>query len=252
MSDSLRPYGLKHGSPPCLSPAPRVYSNPCPLSWWCHPTISSSAAPFYFFFKFNFNFLPSIFPSIRVFSNESALCIRWPKCWSFSFSICPSNEYSRLIFFRIEWFDLLPVQGTLKSLLQHHSWKVSIFQHSAFFVVQLSHPHMTTRKKSQLGLYGPFSGNLSVWCFKIYMSHLIINLFYFGVFLLLSNCFYKLRAANRGSIRRHIDMLTVKLGSITRINVCICASLGMCACAFMTKTNRTFNNRNIHDHHHSL
>ena len=164
----------------------------------------------------------------------------------------PFNECSGLISFKSDWFDLLPVQGTLKSLLQHHSWKVSIFQHSAFFMVQLSHPHMTTRKKSQLGLYGPFSGNLSMWCFKIYMSHLIINLFYFGVFLLLSNCFYKLRAANRGSIRCHIDMLTVKLGSITRINVCICASLGMCACAFMTKTSRTFNNRNIHDHHHSL
>ena len=84
--------------------------------------------------------LPSIFPSISVFSKESALCIRWPKYWSFSFSISPSNEYSGLISFRIDWFDLLAVQGTLKSLLQHHSSKASILQHSAFFIVQLSHP----------------------------------------------------------------------------------------------------------------
>ena len=83
--------------------------------------------------------LPSIFPSIRVFSNESVLCIRWPKYWSFSFSISPSNEYSGLISFRIDWFDLLTVQGTLKSLLQHHSSKASILRYSAFFIVQLSH-----------------------------------------------------------------------------------------------------------------
>ena len=90
--------------------------------------------------------LPSIFPSIRVFSNESVLHIRWPKYWSFNFSISPSNEYSGLIPFRIDWFDLLAVQETLKSLLQYHSSKASIRQHSAFFMVQLSHPCMTTRK----------------------------------------------------------------------------------------------------------
>ena len=90
--------------------------------------------------------LPSIFPSIRVFSNESIVCIRWPKYWSFSFSISPSNEYSGLISFRIDWFDLLAVQRTLKSLLQHHSSKASILQCSAFFIVQLSHPYMTTGK----------------------------------------------------------------------------------------------------------
>ena len=87
--------------------------------------------------------LPSILPRTRVFSNESALCIRWPKCWSVSFSISPSNEYSGLIFFRIDWFDLLAVQGTLKSLFQHHSSKASVLWHSAFFIVQLSHPYMT-------------------------------------------------------------------------------------------------------------
>ena len=90
--------------------------------------------------------LPSIFPSIRVFSNESALHIRWPKYWSFSFSISPSIEYSGLISFRMDWSDLLAVQGTLKSLLQHHSSKASILQCSAFFIIQLSHPYMTTGK----------------------------------------------------------------------------------------------------------
>ena len=90
--------------------------------------------------------LPSVFPRIRVFSNESALCIRWPKYWSFSFSISPLNEYSALIFFRIDWFDLLAVQGTLKSLIQHHSSKASILQCSAFFMIQLSQPYLNTGK----------------------------------------------------------------------------------------------------------
>ena len=95
--------------------------------------------------------LPSIFPSIKVFSNESALPIRWPKYWSFSIS--PSNEYSRLISFRIDWFDLLAVQGTFKSLHQHSSTKASILQHSAFFMVQLSHPYMTTGKIIALAIW---------------------------------------------------------------------------------------------------
>ena len=89
---------------------------------------------------------PSIFPSIRVFSSESVLCIRWPKYWSFSFSISPSNEYSGLISFRMDWLDLLAVQGTLKSLLRHHSSKASIVQHSGFLMIQRSHPYMTTGK----------------------------------------------------------------------------------------------------------
>ena len=89
---------------------------------------------------------PSIFPSIRVFSNDSVLHIRWPKYWSFSFSISPSNEYSGLISFRTDWLDLLAVQGTLKSLLQHHRSNTSVLRHSAFFIVQLSHPYMTTGK----------------------------------------------------------------------------------------------------------
>ena len=100
---------------------------------------------------------PSIFPSIRVFSNESVLGIKWPKYWSFSFSVSSSNEYSGFISFRIDWFDLLAVQGTLKSLLQHHSPKVSILQHSAFFIVQLSHPYMATIKTIALNRWTFFS-----------------------------------------------------------------------------------------------
>ena len=113
VSDSLQPHEPQHSRPPCPSPTPGVYSDSCLLSRWCHPTISSSIIPFLL--------LPSIFPNIRVFWNESALRIRWPKYWSFSFSISPSNEYSGLMSFRMDWLDLLAVQGTLKSLLQHHS-----------------------------------------------------------------------------------------------------------------------------------
>ena len=104
--------------------------------------------------------LPSIFPSIRVFSNESVLCVRWPKYWSISISISPSNEYSGLISFRIDWLDLLAVQGTLKSLLKHHSSKASIFKRSAFLIVQLSHPYLTTGKTIAL-TYGLL---LAKWC----------------------------------------------------------------------------------------
>ena len=100
--------------------------------------------------------LPSIFPSIRVFSNASALCIRWPKYWSFSFNISPSNEHSGLISFRMDWLDLLAVQGILKSLLQHHSSKASILQHSAFFIVQLLYPYMTTGKTIALTMTKPW------------------------------------------------------------------------------------------------
>ena len=99
-------------------------------------------------------FLPSIFPSFRVFSNESALCIRWPKYWSFSFSISPSNKYPGLISLRMDWLDLLAIQWTLKNLLKHHSSKASIIQHSAFFIVQLSHPYMTTGKTIALTFTG--------------------------------------------------------------------------------------------------
>ena len=137
MSDSLCPHEMKHARLPCPSPTPGACSNSCPSSWWCHPTISSSVFPF--------SSCPQSFPASGSFP-ESVLLIRWPKYWSFSFSISPSNEYSGLIFFRIDLFDLLAVQGTLKSLLQNHSSKASILQRSTFFIVQLSHPYMTTGK----------------------------------------------------------------------------------------------------------
>ena len=140
MSDSLWPHGLQHTRLPCSSPSPTVCSNSCLWSQWCHPTI---------LFCRPLLLLPSIFPSIRVFSNESALGIRWPKYWCFSFywrCFSPCNEYSRLKYFRIDWFDLLADQGVVKSLFQHHSSKSSILQHLAFFMVQLSHPYTTTGK----------------------------------------------------------------------------------------------------------
>ena len=114
---------------------------------------------------------PSIFPSIRAFSNESVLHIRWPKYWSFSFSISPSNEYSGLISFRMDWSDLLAVQGTLKSILQHHSSKASILQHSAFFIVQLSHPYMATGKTIAL-TRGTFVGKVMSLLFNM-LSRLV-------------------------------------------------------------------------------
>ena len=138
MSDSLRPHESQHARPPCPSPTPGVHSysksieSVMPSSYLilCHPLL----------------LLPSIFPSITVFSNKSALHIRWPKYWSFSSTICPSNEYSGLISFTTDWFDLLAVQVTLKSLLQHHSSKASVFRCLAFFMVLLSHPYMTLEK----------------------------------------------------------------------------------------------------------
>ena len=115
---------------------PSVYPNSCPLSWWCHTTISSSVVPV--------SSCLQSFLAIRVFWNGSALHIRWPKYWSFNFNISPSNEHSRLISFRMDWWDLLAVQGTLKNLLQHHSSKASILRCSPFFIIQLTHPYLTT------------------------------------------------------------------------------------------------------------
>ena len=118
---------------------------------------------------------PSIFPSIRVFSSESVLCIRWPKYWSFSFSISPSNEYSRLISFRMDWFDLLAVQGTLKGLLQHHSSKASILQRSTLFIVQLSQPYMTTGKTTAFTRWNFVSKVVSLLFNKL--SRLVLGFF---------------------------------------------------------------------------
>ena len=141
LSNSWQPCGLQHTRPPCPSSTPRVYSNSCPLSQWYHPNILSSVVPFS-------SHLQS-FPASGSFP-LSVPPIWWSKYWSFSYSISPSNEYSGLISFRMDCLDLLAVQGTLKSLLQHHRSKASILWHSAFFIVQFSHPYMTTGKNIAL------------------------------------------------------------------------------------------------------
>ena len=165
MSDSLRSHGLQYARPPCaitnswsllklMSIESVMPSNHLIL---CHPLLLP----------------PSIFPSIRVFSNESVLRIMWSKYWSFSFSISPFNEYSGPISFRFDWLDLLAVQGTLKSLLQYHSSKVSILQCSAFFTVQLSHPYMTTGKTIALTRQ-TFVGKVMFLLFNM-LSRLVIT-----------------------------------------------------------------------------
>ena len=141
LSLTLQPHGLQHARLPCALPIPRAYSNSCPPYQWCHPTISSSFVPFS---SGPQSFLASgSFPMSQFFASGG-------QSISFTFSINPSNEYSGLISFRIDWLDGLAVQGTLKSLLQHHSTKASILQRSAFFIVQLSHPYMTTGKARAL------------------------------------------------------------------------------------------------------
>ena len=152
MSDSLWPCGLQYIRPPCPSPTPRVYSNSCPLSRWSHPTISFSVIPF--------SCLQS-FPTLGFFQT-SVLRMRWPKYWSFGFSISPSNEHPGLISFRMDWLDVLAVQGTLKNLLKHYSSKASILWCSAFFTVQLSHPYMTTGKTIALTRW-TFASNASAF-----------------------------------------------------------------------------------------
>ena len=151
MSDSLQPHELQHTRPPCPSPTPRVYPNSCPLSWWCHSAISSSVVPF--------SSCPQSLPASGSFPMRQLLTWGGQSIgvsgsfiflmsifFMFSFSISPSNEYSELISLRIDWLDLLAVQGTLKNPLQHHSSKASILQHSALFMIQLSHPYMTAEK----------------------------------------------------------------------------------------------------------
>ena len=170
VSDSLRPHGLQHSRPPCLSSSPRAC--PCSRSYsclilWC---------PLFL--------LPSIFPSIRDFSNELSVHIRWPKYWRFSFSMSPSSEYSGLISLKIDWFDLLALQGTFRSLLQHHSLKASILQCSAYFTVQLSQPYITTGKTIALTIRTSVSWVMSLLFNMLYMfvisflprsNHLLIS-----------------------------------------------------------------------------
>ena len=157
-------HGLQHAKPPCPSLTPGVYSNSCPLSWWCHPTISSSVVPSPP--AFNLSQHQGLFKWVS-FSHQVA------EVWSFSFNISPSNEYSGLISFRMDWLDLLVVQETLKSLFQHHSSKASIFWCSAFFIGQLSHPYMTPGKTIALTRQ-TFAGKLTSLLFNM-LSRLVIT-----------------------------------------------------------------------------
>ena len=138
------------------------------ISWSLlnHRSIESVMPSHHLIFCHPLLLLPSVFPSIRVFSKESTLCIRWPKYWSFNFSISPSNEYAVFIYFRTDWFDLLEVQGTLKSLLKRHRLKTSILRHSAFFMIQISHLYMTTGKTIAL----------TIWTFVCKVMHLLFNM----------------------------------------------------------------------------
>ena len=157
VSNSLQPHELQHTRLHCPSSSSRI----CLLM-----SIESVMPPNHLILRYSLLLLPSIFPSIRVFSNESVLCIRWPKYWSFCFSIIPSNEYSGLISFRMNWLDLLGVQGTFKHLFQRHSSKASILRCSAFFIAQLSHPYMTTGKTIAL----------TIWTFVSKVMSLLFNM----------------------------------------------------------------------------
>ena len=165
MSGSLRPRESQYARPPCPSPNSQSLLKLISIELVMPPNHLILCCPLLL--------LPSIFPSIRVFSNESVLHIRWPKYWSFSFKISPSNEYSGLNSFRMDWLDLLAAQGTLKSLLQHHSSKASILQHSAFFIFQLSHPYMTTGKTIALTRW-TFVGKVISLLFNM-LSRLVIT-----------------------------------------------------------------------------
>ena len=170
MSDSLQPHEPKHTRPPCPSPTPGVHPNPCLLSWWCHPTISSSVVPF--------SSCLHSFPTSGSFQMSQPFAKYWslqwkPKYWSFSFNISPSNEHWGLVSFRMDWLDLLAVQRTLKSLFQHHSSKASILWCSAFFTVQCSHPYMTTGKTIALTRHIFVDKVISLFLF----IYLLISLF---------------------------------------------------------------------------
>ena len=175
MSNSLQPHGLQHTRPHCPSPTPGAYPNSCPSSRWCHPTISSSVVPFSPCLPF--------FPASGSFQ-MSQFFTSSPKYWSFSFNISHSNEYSGLISFKMDWLDVLAVPGTLRSLLQHHSSKASILWHSSFFIVQLSHPYMTTGKTIAL-TRRTFVGKVMSLLFNT-LSRLVINFLPRSKFFLIS------------------------------------------------------------------
>ena len=204
LSDSLWPHGLQHARPPCLSPTAWVYSNSCPLRGWCYPNISSSIIPFSSHLQ---SFLASGSSPMSQF-----LHIRWPKYWSFCFNISPSNDYSGLISFRMNWLDLLAVQRTVKSLLQHHSSKASSLQLSAFFIFQLSLPYMTTGKTIALTRW-TFFGKVMSLLFNI-LSRLVIT------FLPRSKCLLISWLQSPSTVI--LEPPKIKCATVSTVSPCIC------------------------------
>ena len=172
VSESSWPHGLQHPRPPCPSLSPRVCSSSCSLHQWCCPSLMDIS---HLILWCPLLLLPSIFLSIRDFYNESSVCIRWPKYWSFSFIISPSREYSGLISLKIDWFDLFAVQGTLRSLHQQYSLKGSILWYSAFFTVQLSQSYLTTGKTRSSELNSPIPIYFSLLIPRMLMFVLTIS-----------------------------------------------------------------------------
>ena len=204
MSNSVQLHGLQHTRLPCPSSTLGACSNSCPSSWWCHPIISSSVIPF--------SSCLQPFPASGFFSNESVLYIRWPKYQSFSFSITPSNEYSVLLSFRMDRFDLLVVQRTLKSHLQHHSSKASILWYSAFFIVQLSHPYMTTGKAIVL----------TIWIFVDKVMSLLFNMLFWFVIGFLSRSKHLLISWLESWSAVILEIKKINSVTVSIISPCIC------------------------------
>ena len=234
---TLWPHGPQHARPPCPSPTPGVHPNTCPSSPWCHPAISSSVFPF--------SSCPQSFPA-SVFSNESVLHIRWPKYWSFSFSISSSNEYSGLISFWMDWLDLLEVQGTLKSLLQHHSSKASILQHSAFFIVQLSQSYMTTGKTIVL----------TKWTFVGKVMSLLFNMLSWLVITFLPRSKHLLISWLQSPSAVILEPKNIKSGTLSTFSPSICHEVmgpdAMIIVFWMLRFKTTFSTLLFHFHQESL
>ena len=224
MDSSMPGFPVRHQLPES-SPTPGVYSNTCSLSWWCHSIISSSVI--------SSSCLQS-FPASRSFPMSQFFLIRWPKYWSFSFSISPSNEYSELISFRMDWLDLLAVQETLKSLLQHHSSKASVLQCSAFFMVQLSHPYMTTGKTIALNR----------WTVVDKLMSLLFNMMSRLVIAFLPRSKSLLNSSLKPSSVVNFEPLKIKSLTVSPVSLSICHEVmgpdAMILVCWMLSFNSTF------------
>ena len=204
MPDSLWTHESQHSRPPCPSPSPRVHSNPCLLSQWCHPAISSSLVPF--------SSCPQPLPASESFPMNQLFTWGGQSIWSFSFSIIPSKQHPGLISFRMDWLDLLAVQGTLKSLLQHHSSKASILQRSAFFTVQFSHPYMTTGKTIAW----------TRWTFVGKVMSLLLNILFRLVITFLPRSKHLLISWLQSPSAVILEPPKIKSDTVSTVSPCIC------------------------------